>query len=88
MKKLDFELRTAATSTASGSALENAHRVMEEHKDVLHTSGVVGTWIGAVASQAYIMVALNQGNSERLRKMIPDSIEGVSVYYIGGTPTG
>ena len=86
MKKLDFDLKD--TSKATGRDLKNAVRVMERHKRVLHASGVVGTWVGAKASQHYIMVAVDPDNGEKLKRTIPDSIEGVAVYYIEGTPAG
>jgi hypothetical protein len=87
MKKLDFDLNTAAIGPASTGDLENAKRVMQTHKGVLQASGVVGMWIGARAAEPYIMVAVNPAKGKQLERTIPDSIDGVSVYYIEGTPT-
>jgi len=87
MKKVNFDLRTtAAASRASRRDVEAARRVMEKHKSLLQGAGVVGMWIGAKSSRPYIMVAVSPDGSAKLQHTIPDSIEGVNVYYVEGTP--
>jgi hypothetical protein len=87
MKKVDFDLGTTAVAArASRRDVKAAQRVMEKHKSLLQGAGVVGIWIGAKASRPYIMVAVSPDVSARLQRSIPDSIEGVNVYYVEGTP--
>jgi hypothetical protein len=86
MRKLDIDLAAAADSNVSSNALDQAHRIMQRHQGILRTPGVVGTWVGAAASRPYIMVAVDQNTEEDLTKTIPDSIEGVAIYYIQGSP--
>jgi hypothetical protein len=86
MKKANFDLGTAAVAPTSRCDLRHAERVLERNKLRLQASGVVGMWIGAKASRPYIMIAVNQNRGKELRQMIPDSLEGISVYYVEGTP--
>ena len=86
MQKLDFELGTAAVGAARSGDLENAERVMRTHKRVLQASGVVAMWVGAKAAEPYIMIAVNPAAGKQLERTIPDSIDGVSIYYIEGIP--
>jgi hypothetical protein len=87
MKKINFDLGTTATaSRVSRRDVEAAHRVMEKHKSLLQGAGVVGMWIGAKAARPYIMLAVRPGRSAKLQQAIPDSIEGVNVYYVEGAP--
>jgi hypothetical protein len=87
MRKSEFNLDEAAISNASRESMEEARRVLETNQPLLRSSGVVGSWVGARASKAYIMLALKRGSSEKLKRAIPDSIDGVSIYFIEGTPS-
>ncbi len=87
MRNAEFSLDEAATSSASHQAMEDAQRVLETNRPLLQASEVVGVWVGAQASKAYIMLALNRGGGEKLKRAIPDSIDGVSIYFIEGTPS-
>lgn len=86
MKRADFDLGLAAASGVSTSDIELAEQVMRRHKSLLQAEGVSGMWIGAKASKPYIMVAVNPSGSAKLQNRIPDSLEGVAVYYIEGEP--
>ena len=85
MRSPEFNLNEAEKSNASRESMEEAKRVLESNQALLRSSGVVGSWVGARASQAYIMLALKRGSGERLKRDIPDSIDGVSIYFIEGT---
>lgn len=87
MKKTDFDVATAAIQDAGRSDLHRARRAMEKHRDILQADGVVGMWVGARASTPYIMVAVMESRGDQLRDIIPDSVDGVSVYYVEGIPT-
>ena len=86
MRRPEFNLDEAAKSNASPESMEEARRVLEANQPLLRSSGVVGSWVGARASQAYIMLALKRGSGERLKRSIPDSINGISIYFVEGTP--
>lgn len=82
MKKANFD----PGREASRIRLRDAQLAMEKHQKELELPGVVAVWVGSRASTPYILVAVNEGRSEELRNAIPDSIDGVTVYYIEGTP--
>jgi hypothetical protein len=86
MMKADFDLGAAAVPPTSRRDLRHAERVLERNKSRLQASGVVGMWIGAKASRPYIMIAVNQDRGKELRQAIPDSLDGINVYYVEGTP--
>lgn len=88
MKKAQFDLGKAAQDRAPGRAMVKARRVMAKNENMLHAPGVLGVWIGAKASRPYIMLAVNRRHSEGLRQTIPDSLDGIRVYYIEGKLTG
>jgi hypothetical protein len=50
--------------------------------------GVLGMWVGARASRPYIMLAVNENHGEELREAIPDSLDGINVYYLEGQLAG
>jgi hypothetical protein len=84
MRKVDFDLAAGASSGAPARDLRNAARVMERNRLLLQAPGVVGLWVGAQASKPYIIVAISQDSGDELRDAIPDSLDGVNVYYIEG----
>ena len=86
MLRADFDLGATALAGAPVGALDRAQRVMEGHIGLLRAPGVVGMWVGARAFKPYIMLALDEAHSEQLRCAIPDALDGVSVYYVEGTP--
>jgi hypothetical protein len=86
MRRADFDLGLAAASGLSSSDVKVAEQVMRRHKSLLQADGVSGMWIGGKASKPYIMVAVNPSGSAKLQNTIPDSLEGVAVYYIEGKP--
>ena len=88
MRKTDFDVATAAIEDAGRSDLHHAASVMERNRHRLQADGVVGMWVGARASRPYIMIAVRQDRGDQLRSVIPDSVDGVSVYYIEGTLSG
>jgi len=87
MRKADFELGEAAVSGASERDIGAAKLIMRKHRSILHAEGVSGIWIGAKASKPYIMVSVSPSGSARLKRQIPDSLDGITVYYIEGVPT-
>jgi hypothetical protein len=88
MKRVDFDLgTTAAAAQVSRRAVEAAERIMEKHRSALQAVGVIGMWIGAKARRPYIMLAVTPSGSAKLQQSIPDSIEGINVYYLEGTST-
>ena len=87
MRRADFDVGATALAGAPLGALDKARRVMEGHMGLLHAPGVVGMWVGARAFNPYIMLALDEAHSEELRGTIPDALDGVSVYYVEGTPS-
>ncbi len=86
MRKTDFDVVTAAIQDAGRSDLHYAQRVMERNRHILQADGVVGMWVGARSSTPYIMLAVMENRGNLLRDVIPDSVDGVSVYYVEGTP--
>lgn len=84
MRKTDFDVVTAAIQDAGRSDLEDAQRVMEKNRHILQARGVVGMWVGACASRPYIMLAVNENQGNELREVIPDSVDGINVYYVEG----
>jgi hypothetical protein len=86
MKKADFDIATDAVS-GHDTALDRAQEVLDRNRNQLQTSGVVAMWIGAKASRPYIMLAVNPDQTQELRQVIPDSLDGISVYYIEGIPS-
>jgi len=86
LRKTDFDVATAAIQDAGRSDLHHARRVMERNRHILQTDGVVGMWVGARASRPYIMLAVLENRGNQLRDVIPDSVDGVNVYYVEGTP--
>lgn len=83
MKKVDFNIGTAAVA-GSRTDLGAASRVMEQHRELLQVPGVVGMWVGAAASEPYIMLAVKEGRSASLTRTIPDSLDGINIYYTEG----
>jgi hypothetical protein len=86
MKKADFDLGKAAAEGASQRDVESAERIMRRHKSLLQADGVSGMWIGAKASRPYIMLAVSPSGTAKLKQTIPDSLDGVAIYYIEGVP--
>jgi hypothetical protein len=84
MKKVDFDVAAGAVE-ALNTDLSVAERVLRANEDVLTSPGVVGVWVGARGSEPYIMVAVEGDKSTRLRRTIPDSMGGVSIYYVEGS---
>jgi hypothetical protein len=87
MKKADFDLGKAAAAGADQRDIESAEQIMQRHKSLLQADGVSGMWVGAKASRPYIMVAVSPSGSAKLKQTIPDSLDGVAIYYIEGIPT-
>jgi hypothetical protein len=87
LRKTDFDVVKAAIQDEGRSDLHHAQRVMEKNRHILQADGVVGMWVGARASKPYIMVAVMEHRGRQLQAVIPDSVDGVSVYYVEGTPT-
>jgi hypothetical protein len=85
MIKADFDLGNAAAVGASRGDVESAARTMQRHRSLLQAVGVSGMWIGAKASRPYIMISVNPAEAAELRQAVPDSLDGVPVYYIEGT---
>lgn len=83
MKKVDFDIGAEAQRGASIS-LATASDVIQKHQDILQEPGVLGMWAGARGPEPYIMLAVHYERSRPLSKAIPDSLDGVSVYYIEG----
>ena len=81
MKRANFDLATAASGE---SDLRTAKRVLRDNGHLLQRPGVIGVWVGARFSEQYIMVAINQERIARLSMAIPDSIDGVKVYFVEG----
>lgn len=86
LKRPSFDIASEAIVGASRIELEGASVVLDKHRDLLQTPGVVGIWVGAAKSKPFIMVAVRQGHSKQLRRAIPDSLDGISVYYVEGKP--
>jgi hypothetical protein len=84
MRKVDFDLAAGAIPGAPASDIHSAARVMERNRRLLQAPGVVGIWVGARASKPYIILAVSQDRGDELRDAIPDSLDGVNVYYIEG----
>jgi hypothetical protein len=87
MRKADFELGEAAMSGASERDIEAAKLIMRKHRSILQAEGISGIWIGPRLSKPYIMVSVSPSGSGRLKRQIPDSLDGLAVYYIEGVPT-
>ena len=85
MKKADFDLATGAMQGGSNVALKFATRVMKTNQQKLSGPDVLSMWVGARGSEPYIMLAVRGDHSARLSRTIPDSIEGVKVYYVEGS---
>jgi hypothetical protein len=84
MKKVNFDAAEEAEA-ADKVDLSPAISVLENNRDLLHLPGVIATWVGARAAAPYIMVAV--GNQETdLASAIPDTIEGIDVYYLKSAP--
>lgn len=81
MKKVDFDVEAGALQAVK-TDLSAAQRVLERNEAILSRPGVVGVWIGARGPEPYIMVAVEEARSIRLSRTIPDSIEGVCIYYV------
>jgi hypothetical protein len=88
MRRTDFDVATAAVEDAGQSDLHRAASILERNRHLLQADGVVGMWVGARASEPYIMLAVRQDRGDHLRSVIPDSVDGVSVYYIEGMLSG
>lgn len=87
MKKADFDLGKAAAAGASRRDIESAEQIMQKHRSLLQADGVSGMWVGAKASRPYIMVAVSPSGTAKLKQTIPDSLDGVAIYYIEGIST-
>jgi hypothetical protein len=83
MRKPDFDIRSAAL-LGTATDLDRAARAIERHRWLLQEPGVLGMWAGARGAEPYIMLAVREDGSTRLSRTIPDSLEGISVYYIEG----
>ena len=81
MKKVDFNI---AASAKSSTDIRVAARVMKKNRRLLSSPDIFGVWVGARASEPYIMLGIKPGRSADLSDAIPDSIEGVTVYYVEG----
>jgi hypothetical protein len=86
MKKADFDPAETATKARSRD-LRNAERVLKKNQGIFAEDGIVGTWVGAGHAGACIMLAVNASRSKALRDVIPDSLDGIAVYYVEGSLT-
>jgi hypothetical protein len=86
MKKADFDPAGTATKARSQD-LRNAERVLKKNRGIFAEDGVGGTWVGAGSSGACIMLAVNANRSKALRNVIPDSLDGIAIYYVEGSLT-
>lgn len=83
MRRVDFDIAGEAVRGADVN-LDGAEEVIRRNRHLLGMLGVVGIWAGARASEPYIMLAIQEGRMSDLSKTIPDSIDGVKVYYVEG----
>ena len=83
MRRVDFDI-AAEAAQATGVDLQPAEEVVRTNRHLLTTPGVLGIWAGARASEPYVMVAIKEDRTNGLRQTIPDSIDGVNVYYLEG----
>jgi hypothetical protein len=84
MRKVDFDPVESAVKVATRD-LRNAERVLERNHSIFEEDGVVATWVGAGTSGPCIMLAVNENRSKELRNVIPDSLDGIAVYYVEGS---
>jgi hypothetical protein len=82
MKRVNFDIKA---STKTGTDIRTAARVMQKNRRLLSAPDIFAVWVGARASEPYIMLGIKPGRGSRLSKVIPDSIEGVNVYFMEGT---
>jgi hypothetical protein len=84
MRRVNFDIAAEAVRGA-GVDLDSAEEVIRTNRHLLlSTPGVLGIWAGARATESYIMIAIQEDRTSGLSQTIPDSIEGVNVYYVEG----
>lgn len=86
MRRADFDPVETAMKARSRD-LRNVERVLKRNQHIFEEDGVVGTWVGAGSSGPCIMLAVNENRSKALRDVIPDSLDGIAVYYVEGELT-
>ena len=86
MRRVNFDLGSAATPGVPGTDLARAQLVVETNQHLLQVPGVVGVWVGGKASTPIIVIAVREHRGHELESKVPDSLDGVNVYYIEGTP--
>jgi hypothetical protein len=85
MRKADFDLAAGAIEGVRSGDLRNAQQILERNRHILQAPGVLGMWVGAQASRPYIMVAVQENHGKEISKAIPDSLDGINVYYLEGS---
>jgi hypothetical protein len=83
VRRVDFDIGEAAAKGARID-LRGASRVMEQHRELLEAPGVIGVWVGTAARKPCIMLAVHEDRSAGLSEAIPDTLDGINVYYVEG----